>query len=93
MPAVVEQRISAELSEDLRTRWAPAVAADLELQEGGPDEMPGRTSTSRPRVVGAWATHPQRTALRAGGGGGGSSSLTSVSEAARGRVRAAPHEP
>ena len=54
MPAVVEQRISAELSKDLRTRWAPAVAADLELQEGGPDEMPGRTSTSRPRVVGAW---------------------------------------
>ena len=39
------------------------------------------------------ATHPQRTALRAGGGGGSSYSLTSLSKAARGRVLAGPHEP
>ena len=36
MPAVVKQRISAELSEDLRTRWAPDVAADLELDGYAP---------------------------------------------------------
>jgi len=92
MPAVVEQRISAELSEDLRTRWAPAVAADLELQEGGPDEMPGRTSTSRP----ASSAHGDPSAANRAARRwrrGGSSSLTSLSEAARGRVRAAPHEP
>jgi hypothetical protein len=36
MPAVVKQRTSAELSEDLRTRWAPDVAGDLELDGYAP---------------------------------------------------------
>lgn len=36
MPAVVSQRVSAELGEDLRTRWAPDVAADLDLDAYAP---------------------------------------------------------
>lgn len=57
MPAVVKQRISAELSEDLRKCWAPDVAANLELDGYAPVHTVGPAAFQPvvvPRPGGGW---------------------------------------
>ena len=57
MPAVVKQRISAELSEDLRKCWAPDVAGNLELDGYAPVHTVGPAAFQPvvvPRPGGGW---------------------------------------
>ena len=62
MPAVVKQRTSAELSEDLRKCWAPDVAANLELDGYAAVDTVG-PAAFQPVVVPRPGGGPQEVAL------------------------------